>query len=106
MLSTSTMSNQDSTIKELCVRLQAVRDFAYRYYSEEVKCLLADASPSQTQVEHLMDGLLDFCGEERFLLLFKEICRHLLPSLPSTVQEYIQLYRTQYEELSDDICNV
>ena len=100
------MSNQAPDIKELCVRLQAVRDFAYAQYSEEVECLLADASPSQNQVEHLMDGLLDFCGEERFLLLFKEICLHLLPSHPSTVQEYIHLYRTQYEELSDDICNV
>ena len=100
------MSNQDATIKDLCVRLQAVRDFAYAQYSEEVKCLLADTSPTQKQAEHLMDGLLDFCDEERFLKLLKEVCRYLLPLYPSTVQEYIQLYRTQYEELSDDICNV
>lgn len=73
------MNNQDPTIKDLCVRLQAVRDFAYIQYSEEVKCLLADATPTQKQVEQLMDGLLDFCGEERFLKLFKEVCRHLLP---------------------------
>lgn len=100
------MNDQDATTKDLYVRLQAIRDFAYAQYSEEVKCLLADTSPSQKQVELVMDGLLDFCGEERFLVLFKEVCRHLLPSHPSIVQEYIQLYRTQYEELSDDICNV
>lgn len=100
------MSNQVPDIKDLCVRLQAVRDFAYIQYSEEVKCLLADAKPTQKQVEQLMDGLLDFCGEERFLKLFKEVCRHLLPSYPSTVQAYIQLYHTQYEKPSDDLCNV
>lgn len=100
------MSNQDPTIKDLCVRLQAVRDFAYTQYSNEVKHLLTNKSPSQTQAEHLLDGLLDFCGEERFLKLFKEVCRHLLPSYPSTVQAYIQLYHTQYEEPSDDLRNV
>lgn len=100
------MSNQAPDIKELCVRLQAVRDFAYAQYSDEVKHLLTNKSPLQSQAEPLLDGLLDFCGEERFLKLFKEVCRHLLPSYPSTVQAYIQLYRAQYEELSDDICNV
>lgn len=100
------MSNQAPDIKELCVRLQAVRDYAYAQYSDEVKHLLTNKSPLQSQAEPLLDGLLDFCGEERFLKLFKEVCRHLLPSYPSTVQAYIQLYRAQYEELSDDICNV
>lgn len=100
------MSNQAPDIKDLCVRLQAVRDFAYTQYSDEVRHLLTNKSPSQNQAEHLLDGLLDFCGEERFLKLFKEVCQHLLPSHPSAVQEYIHLYRTQYEELSDDICNV
>lgn len=99
------MNDQEFTIQEFCVRLQTVRDFAYAHYSGEVRELIKCKAPSQDQAEYLLDGLLDFCGEERFLNLFKDTCRHLLSLYPSMVQEYVQLYHTQYEE-PDDICNV
>lgn len=103
------MSNPDdvsSSISEIMVQLKAVRDFAYTYYSGEVQGLRNGKVISGSEAEHLLDNLLDFCGEDRFLSLFKDICQQLLSTHPALIRDYIQLYCTIYEGGNDDICDV
>ena len=51
----------------------------------------------EKQIERIMDGLLDFCDEQRFLKLYKELCRHIFDRYPQLVGEHISIYRSLFE---------
>ena len=49
-----------------------------------------------------MDGLMDFGDDQRFLALYKALCRHVYDKHPTLVREHIALFRTQFEERADE----
>ena len=53
---------------------------------------------SEREIETIMDGLLDFCDDEKFLGLYKELCRHVYYQNPQLVGEHVNLFRLQFEE--------
>lgn len=65
------------------------------------------------EVEHLLDYMLGFAGDDRMLLLFKRVCRAYWESYPENIAWYIMEYRklydpesligTEYEYLLDEI---
>ena len=48
--------------------------------------------------EAIMDGFLDFCDDEKFLALYKKLCRHVYYQYPQLVGEHVNLFRLQFEE--------
>ena len=65
------------------------------------------------EVEHLLDYMLGFAGDDRVLLLFKRVCRAYWQTYPEDIAWYIMEYRkwydpeslvgTEYEYLLDEI---
>ena len=49
---------------------------AYPIYEPLVKNILRNKSKNIQEVERLLHGLLDFCFDEKFLLLYRKICRY------------------------------
>ena len=92
------MSEADKNFADIVDKVQKIRDRVYRLYRDDVDSMIQSSQPSEQQIEHLLDQLLDFCGDVRFLELFKKLCRYAYCRYPHLVTDYITLYRSQYEE--------
>ena len=87
-----------SDIKEIAAQIQDLRDLAYAQYSRAVDAILAGRMTDRKQVEQLLDGLLDFCDEPRFLELTKKLCRHIYYKYPELVGDFVNMFRLMFEE--------
>ena len=92
------MSEADKNFADIVDNVQKIRDRVYRLYRDDVDSMIQSSQPSEQQIEHLLDQLLDFCGDVRFLELFKKLCRYAYRHYLHLVTDYITLYRSQYEE--------
>lgn len=72
--------------------LACLKDSAYAQYSELTDQILSTPAGSIERICSVLDGLCDFCDEERFLILYKRICKHIFPCYPAFVKEYVDLY--------------
>ena len=45
--------------------------------------------------------MLDFCGDERMLQLYKKLLRAMLPKYPQAVNDYIEFYKEDYDDESE-----
>jgi len=48
-------------------------------------------------IEHTLDGLLDFCGYEPVVLLYRQLCRHYWQVDPAATAFYINAYRERWD---------
>ena len=95
------MDEMDQILKDLELiseQHQQIYDHAYKVYTDAVNSMVSVLLPYERQVEQLLDGLLDFCDDNRFLKLYKKLCRHVYALYPHLVTEYVQLYHSEYEE--------
>ncbi len=77
------------SICEIVAELSALMDTAYVQYSACVDAILRDELTDVVQIEKIMDGLCDFGDDERFLELYKRLCRHIYRRYPQLVGEHI-----------------
>ena len=84
-------------IKDVVQGISALRDAAYSQYSALVNQVLNDQITDERKLEQIMDGLVDFCDEERFLALYRSLCRHIYYRYPQLVGEHVALFRAQFE---------
>jgi hypothetical protein len=80
-------------IEGIASRLQALNRRAVREYAPVVESILRSRSRDTRHIEHTLDGLLDFCGHEPALLLFKKLCRHYWEIDPAATARQIHAYR-------------
>ena len=64
-------------VREVVERINDLRDLAYAQYLPAVDEVLAGRITDKNQIEHILDGILDFGDDPRFLNLFKRLCRHI-----------------------------
>ena len=57
---------------------------------------LKTPTPDAKQIEHTLDCLLDFCGHEPVLQLYKRLCRHYWDIDPAATADYIKAYREHW----------
>ena len=57
-------------------RVQQLQQQAVRQYEPVVDNLLRTGSRHVQQIEHTLDGLLDFCGHAPVLEMYRRLCRH------------------------------
>ena len=58
-------------VREVVERINDLRDLAYAQYLPAVDEVLAGRITDKNQIEHILDGILDFGDDPRFLNLFK-----------------------------------
>ena len=64
------------TIGDLIESMSALARQAVTEYTPIVDAIVCTQSPDIRQIEHTLDGLLDFCFDAEMLLLYKKLCRH------------------------------
>lgn len=79
--------------REIAQNIQAVYKQAINVYQLRVDDVIRNKNISQDEIEHLFDGILDFCDNAEMLLQYKRLCRHYLCIYPQIVRYYINAYR-------------
>ena len=99
------MDSQEKIIKDVEVIVRKIKelyDLAYVQYSHLVDVVLEGALTDEKQIEHILDGILDFGDDLRFLDLSKILCRHIYYQYPQLVGNFVHMYRAMFEEKEDD----
>ena len=86
------MDNVVDTVKELALQFKKINEIAYNQYKPIVSDLCSRVAPLD-EVEHTLDRMLDFCGDDVFLELFKDVCRHYFNIYPEMIAFQINSYR-------------
>jgi hypothetical protein len=93
------MNDDDAmqTIHSLAGSLQALQQQAARQYLPIVDDILRTRSRDTRHIEHTLDGLLDFCGHEPVLRMYKNLCRHYWDIDPTATAYYVNAYREYWD---------
>ncbi len=86
------MDNAVDTIKEMALQLKKINEIAYNQYKPIASDLCSRNAPLD-EVEYTLDRMLDFCGDDAVLSLFKNICRHYFNIYPEMIAFQVNSYR-------------
>ena len=86
------MGNVVDAIQEMALQLKKINEIAYNQYKPIASDLCSRAA-SLREVEYTLDRMLDFCGDDAVLGLFKDICRHYFDIYPEMIAYQINSYR-------------
>ena len=93
------MSDYDDmqAIRTLAGSMRDLQGQAAQQYLPIVDDILRTCSRDTRHIEHTLDGLLDFCGHEPVLQLYKKLCRHYWDIDPAAAADYINAYREYWD---------
>jgi hypothetical protein len=77
--------------------LRKLQQQAAQQYEPVVDDILRTRSRDVHHIEHVLDGLLDFCGHEPVLEMYKKLCRHYWEIDPAATATYINAYREYWD---------
>ena len=93
------MSDDDAmqAIRILAGSMRELQQRAAQLYLPIVDDILRTRSRDAQHIEHTLDRLLDFCGHEPVLQLYKKLCRHYWDIDPAATVYYINAYRERWD---------
>ena len=86
------------SIGELAKTRNQLSRQAEQQYSFEVEAILKAQSRDPQRIEHLLDGMLDFCFDSAMLSLYKKLCRYYFAINPEATVSYVNAYRDMWDE--------
>lgn len=84
-------------VSALAKQIQELARQAHAEYSREVNAVIRSESRDPRRIEHLLDGILDFCFDPKMLQLFKKLCRHYYTIDPAATTAYVHAYREMWD---------
>ena len=94
------MSDDDDLFQSLsgiAESLPTLNRQAVREYTPIVEAILRSRNRDTRHIEHTLDGLLDFCGDEPALVLYKQLCRHYWEIDPVATAFHVHAYRELWD---------
>ena len=98
------MKPEDKTteaVVALARRVTELQQEAARQYRPVVDEILRTGSRDAMHIERTLDGLLDFCGFEAVLAMYKQLCRHYWAIDPAATARYVEAYREWWDSDED-----
>lgn len=93
------MTEEDlNGFKELAESIKKNTQEAFEIYEVQVDRIYRNKIKDEKEIERVIDVLLDYCYDDKMLLLFKKLCRYYYEINPIATYEYVNIYR----ELWDD----
>ena len=83
-------------IKETIRTYNQIKEQALEQYTALVDSAIAGCITNEQDLEHLMDGLLDFGDDLRFLEVYRRLCCHIFDKHPEMVKEHTALWKAQF----------
>lgn len=90
------------SIADLAASIRSVNQQAVREYTPLVEAILRSRSHDKCHIEHTLDGLLDFCGNEPALQLYRRLCRYYWDIDPAATASYVEAYRKTWDSEEED----
>ncbi|MFN0191417.1 MAG: hypothetical protein ACKVP5_05495 [Aestuariivirga sp.] len=90
----------DDAMQAIYTLVGTMRDLqrrAAQQYQPVVDDILRNGSRDTRYIERTLDGLLDFCGHEPVLQLFKKLCRYYWDIDPAATVDYVNAYREYWD---------
>lgn len=93
------MSDDDAmqAIRTLAGSMRELQQHAAQQYKPVVDGILVTRSRDIRHIERTLDCLLDFCGHEPVLQMYKNLCRHYWDIDPAATAYYINAYREYWD---------
>ena len=95
------MKDIENKIVEFANTFNYLNDMAYTLYKPSVDMYISQLKNGENVSENelclFLDYMLDFCGDDRMLELYKKLLRAMLPKFPKAVDDYIKFYREEYD---------
>ena len=90
---------QDTTVlaREIGQRLRELAAQARPVLTNEVGDIIAQADRDIQRIERCLDGLLEYCYDDRMLSLFKQLCRYYYLLNPAATAQYVHFYREMWD---------
>lgn len=85
-------------IKRLAEILNQLAQQAYEQYEPLVNNIIASQNKDVNHICRTLDYLLDFCYDDKMLLLYRRLCRYLLDIDPQATASYVKAYREMWDE--------
>jgi hypothetical protein len=87
-------------LHKLVEGLQKLPKQAYSVYAPLVEDAIRNKSRDTQEIEHLLDGILDFCFDATMLALFKKLCRYYYFIDPVAAATQVYAYREMWDQKS------
>jgi hypothetical protein len=84
-------------IHTLASGIRDLQQQATQLYQPVVDDILRSRCRDSQHIEHTLDGLLDFCGHEPVVQMYKNLCRHYWDIDPAATADYINAYREYWD---------
>ena len=84
-------------ILDLVDSMRELEQRAALQYRPVVDEIVRSGSRDAQHIEHTLDGLLDFCGHEPVVLMYRQLCRHYWQLDPAATADYINAYRERWD---------
>ena len=88
----------DEEIKKIVMLHKQITEQALNEYAVLVNRLVLSETQDQSEIEHVLDGLLDFCYDDNILILFKKLCRYYYYINQEATAFYVNAYREMWNE--------
>ncbi len=82
-------------------QIHALSQRAFVEYSPIVEDIIRCDNRDVRKIEQTLDGLLDFCGYDPIVELFRRLCRHYWDIDHVAAASYVQSYREMWDSESD-----
>ena len=92
--------SDDDAMEAISILVGSVLDLQQRaaqQYLPVVDEIVRTRSRDVQLIEHTLDGLLDSCGHEPVLQLYKRLCRHYWDIDPAATADYVNSYRDYWD---------
>lgn len=89
---------------ELSTLIEQVSDLhrrALKEYAPVVEEMLFNGTRDVQHIERTLDGLLDFCGHDAVLPLYRRLCRYYYDIDPAAAVSYVHAYREMWDSESE-----
>ena len=86
-----------NSILDLARQMQHLQQQAAKDYKAVVDDIVLSRSRDVQHIERTLDLLLDFCGHEPVLQLYKKLCRHYWDIDPAATAAYVNAYREYWD---------
>lgn len=88
------------TVAKLAKETQNIANQAVDVYSPLVEHIIKSKSNDTNEIEHTLDYMLDYCFDDKILMLYKKLCRYYILINPETTVFYINSYREIWDSES------
>ena len=96
------MDDLVQSIGEIARATRRLARQAEKQYAAEVEDILRTRCRDPRRIEHLLDGMLDFCFDAAMVRLYKKLCRYYFEIDPRATISYVHAYRDMWDEEGQD----